>query len=83
MEQLRASISHLITASTKEEMFKDRVALKRSSPWPLKGQNPVPITHIVEKMPNMGINCPGNTKNQVWCLKNYVKWVFEGNNKKD
>ena len=48
-EQLRVSISHLTTASTKEEMFEDKVALKRPSPWPLKGQNPVPITHTVEK----------------------------------
>ena len=29
---------------------------------PLKGQNPIPITHTVEKMPNMGINCRGNTE---------------------
>ena len=55
----------MTTASTKEEMFEDKVALKRPSPWPPKGQNPVPITHTVEKMPNMGINCLGNTKNQV------------------
>ena len=38
---------------------------KRPIELPLKGQNPIPITHTVEKMPNMGINFPRNTKNQV------------------
>ena len=46
-------------------MFEYNVSLKIPSPWPLKGQNPVPITHTVEKMSNMGINCPRNTENQV------------------
>ena len=69
LEQSRALISHLTTTSTKEEMFEYKVALKRPSPWPLKVQNPIPLTHIVEKMPNMGIKSPGNTENQVWCLK--------------
>ena len=64
-EKLRASISHLTTSSTKEEMFEDKVALNIQSPSPLKGQNPDPITHTVEKMPNMGINCPRNIEYQV------------------
>ena len=84
LEQLRASTSHLNVASTKEEMLKEKggskyansmiterpnISLKRPSPWQLKGQNPVPITHTVEKIPNMGINCPRNTESQLWCLK--------------
>ena len=69
LEQLRASISHLTTSSIKEEIFEYKVALKRPSSWPLKGENPIPITHIVEKMADMGINCPRNTENQASCLK--------------
>ena len=69
-KQLRASISHLTTTSTKKEMFEDKVDLKRPSPWPLKGQNPTPITNTVEKIPDMGINWPKNTENQVEMPKN-------------
>ena len=68
-QQLKASISYLTTASAKEKMFEEKVALKGPSPWPLKGQNPIPITHIVEKIPNMGINCLENIENKFWCLK--------------
>ena len=70
LEQLRASISHLTNSSTKEEMFEYKVDLKRTSPWPLKGKNLDPITHTVEKIPNMGINCPRNTENQDEMPKN-------------
>ena len=70
LEQLRASISHLTTTSTKEEMFQDKVALKRPSLWPLTGQNSIPITHTVEKIPDIGINWPKNTENQVEMPKN-------------
>ena len=64
LEQLRASIffEHCFHKGRNVE---DKVALNRISPWPLKGQNLVPITHTVEKVPNMGINCPENTENQV------------------
>ena len=75
-EQLRVSISLFTTASAKEEMLEDKVALKRPSLWPLKSQNPIPISHAVEKMPNMGINCHGNTENQVLCLKTRKSGFF-------
>ena len=81
-EQLRVSILHLTTASTKEEMFEDKVALKRPSPWPLKGQIPVPITHIVEKCLKWALIVLEILKAKLKCLKTKVSGVFEGNNKK-
>ena len=52
------------------------MALNRPSPWSLECQNPVPITHTVGIIYNMGINCPGNTENQVLCLKKLGKGFF-------
>ena len=42
--------------------MKTNMAIKRQVPWPLKGQNLVCITHTMENMSNMGINCPRNTE---------------------
>ena len=58
------------TASTKDEMFEYKVALNMPIPWPLKGQNPIPITQTVEKNPNMGVNYPRNTEKSSLMPKN-------------
>ena len=81
-EQLRVSISHFTTASKEEEMFEYKVSLKRSSPWPLKGQKPVPIAHIVEKCITWALIVLEILKVKLKCLKYKESGFFEGNNQK-
>ena len=79
---MRASISHLTTASTNEEMFEYKVALNRPIPWPDQIQNPVPITHTVEKFLTWVLIDLEILKIKLKCLKTKESGFFEGINKK-
>ena len=79
-EQLRVLISHLTTASTKEQMYEDKVDLKRPSSWPFKVQSPVPITQTVEKFLTWALIVLEILKVKLKCLKTKESGVFEGNN---